>query len=80
MFIGMDMEVVGDIECVVCRCDHDPGVAGGAWHGLVGPGVRSVGAARLALFPDPAHGAHGPTRWHLETARLCRLCTSTGQH
>lgn len=64
---------------VVCiRCDHDLGVSGGAGHGLVRTGVRGVCAARPALLPDPANGAHGPARWHLETARLCRLCTSTG--
>lgn len=62
----------------MCRCDHDPSIAGGAGYGLVGAGVRGVGAARPALLPDPAHGAHGPARWHMETARLGRLCTSTG--
>lgn len=65
------------VFCV--RRDHDPGIAGGAGHGLVGAGVRRVGAARAALLPDPAHGAHGPARRHLETARLRRLRTSTGK-
>lgn len=63
---------------VVCRCDDDPGVGGGARHGLVGAGVRGVGAARAALLPNPTYGAHGPARRHLEAARLRRLCTSTG--
>lgn len=61
------------------RCDHNPGFPGGAGHGLVGAGVRGVGAARTALLPDPAHGAHGPARRHLEAARLRRLRPSSGK-
>lgn len=66
------------MRCIRIRCHNNPGVAGGAGDGLVGAGVRGVGAARPALLPDPAYGAHGPPRGHLETAWIRRLCSPTG--
>lgn len=47
--------------------------------GHSGQHLRHVGAAQHALPADPAHGAHGPPRRHLETAGLRRLRPQQGE-
>lgn len=61
------------------RCDHHTSVGGGAGHGVIRAGVCGVCITRTTLLPDPAHGTHGSTRWHLEVTRLRRLRTSSGK-
>ena len=43
------------------------------------PGVRHVGVAGTQVLPDTAHGASGPPRRVLETTRLRRLGSQTGE-
>lgn len=62
----------------LCRCHDNPRVGGGAGYGVLRTGVRSVGAAGSTILPNSTYGAHGPSRWHLETPGLRCLRTSTG--
>lgn len=56
--------------CGVVGCDR-------SWH--AGQHLCHLGPAQHALLADPAHGSHGPTRRHVETAGLSGLCSQQGE-
>lgn len=59
------------------RYSDDNSVDSGASDGHIRPGLCDECPAWPAVLPDPADGADGPARWHVEAARERRLCSQT---
>lgn len=62
------------------RLCSDRSVDNRSFSGQFGSSLCGVCPSRSSVFSNIAHGAHGQARWHLETTRLGRLCSSTGTH
>lgn len=62
------------------RYSYDNCVDSGASDGHVRPGLCDQCIAWPAVLPDPADGADGPARRHVEAARERRLCSQTSKY